>query len=59
MERLMLELTVILMTNDDKPLPDQARLIEQFMDHVYDFYDRAGTLTQAVQVTAVNGDPVS
>lgn len=59
MEKLVLDLTVILFNNDGKALPDQARLIEQFMDHVYDFYDRAGTLTQSVQVTAINGDPVS
>lgn len=59
MEKLVLDLTVILFNNDDKALPDQTRLIEQFMDHVYDFYNRAGTLTQSVQVTAINGDPVS
>jgi len=54
----MLDLTVILYTIDDKALPDETRLIEQFMDYVYEYYNKAGVLTH-VQVTAINGEQVS
>jgi len=39
METLALELTVILITIDDKIMPEQTRLIEQFMNYVYEYHN--------------------
>jgi len=59
METVALELTVILTTIDDQVLPDQTRLVEHFMDYVYQYHNKAGALVQSVQVTAIDGGQVS
>jgi len=59
METLTLELIVTLTTLDDTALPDQARLIEQLMDYMCSYHNKAGVLAQSVQLTAIDGEQVS